>query len=200
MRKALLFVSLALSLVACDALSAPTAAPESTAIPSPSRTAKRTRSPAPRPSATPEPMETPTASPSAAAPEPMLSLTPTILVPSPAPTPTIPSGLDCQLIWQSPSNGASFAPDEKFTVGWNVRNNGTAAWDAGSVEFMYLGGARLHNDELAHLDTTVAPGEDIVLSVAMKAPRNSTRYTTYWGLRQGETFFCRLMLSIYVIE
>lgn len=83
-------------------------------------------------------------------------------------------------------------------MGWNVRNIGTATWDPESVEFMYLGGARLNLEELALLDTSVAPGEDIVLSVDMKAPKNSAKYTTYWGLRQGDTFFCRLMLSIYV--
>ena len=126
------------------------------------------------------------------------SRTPTIPVRSPAPTPIAPSELDCKLIWQSPSNRVTLAPLEKFTVGWNVRNNGTAAWDANSVEFTYLGGAKLHAYYLVHLDTTVAPGQTIVLSVHMKAPRNSTRYTTYWSLRQGDTFFCRLKLSIYV--
>ena len=211
--KALFFVGLTFTLVACAALPAPTAAPKGTPIPSPSRTAKPRRSPTPSPSPTPEPTETSTTSSSAApkpaeppatspsaTQKPKPSRTPTVLVPSPSPTPTVPSELDCELIWQSPRNGASFAPGKKFTVGWNVTNNGTAAWDAQSVEFMYLGGAKLHNDELAHLDTTVAPGEDIVLSVAMKAPRNSTKYTTYWGLRRGDTFFCRLTLSIYVRE
>jgi hypothetical protein len=120
------------------------------------------------------------------------------LVPSPSPTPTVPSELDCELIWQSPSNRVSYAPEQHFTVGWQVTNNGTAAWDANSVVFTYLGGAKLHKDELVHLQTTVAPGQAVVLSVPMRAPRNSTKYTTYWSLRQGDTFFCRLMLSIYV--
>ena len=104
------------------------------------------------------------------------------------------------MIWQSPSNSVIFPPEEQFTVGWDVRNVGTAEWNADSVVFMYLGGAKLHADQLTHLDTSVAPVDEIVLSVPMKAPRNSTRYTTYWGLRQGDTFFCRLMLSIYVEE
>ena len=212
MRKACFFVGLALSLAACSALPLRPAAPESAAVPSASKHAKRTRSPAakrtatpspskapkrtrsPKPSATPEALQSPGPTASGS----LTSLTPTNLVPSRAPTPTIPSELDCKLIWQSPSNRASFAPLQKFSVGWNVKNNGTSAWDAGSVEFVYLGGAKLHNDGGFQLDRTVAPGERIVLSVAMKAPRNSTKYTTYWGLRQGDTFFCRLMLTIYV--
>jgi len=197
MRQALLLMGLTLSLVVCVALSAPMAAPKGTPIPPPSRTAKPTLSPTPSPSTTPEPTETPAASPSAT-PEPMLSLTPTVPSPSPSPTPTVPSQLDCKLIWQSPGNGASYKPDEDFTVGWKVSNNGTAAWDADSVEFTYLGGAKLYDYALVHLETSVAPGQAAVLSVHMKAPRNSTKYTTYWSLRQGDTFFCRLMLSIYV--
>jgi hypothetical protein len=214
MRKALLFVSLALLLAACGAPSAPRAAPKSMAIPSVSKIAKGTRSPARRASATPEPMETPTASPSAAAPEPtetlttspfatlgpMPSLAPTVPVPSPLPTPTVPNELDCKLIWQSPSNRVTFPAEEKFTVGWNVRNNGTAVWDPSSFQFTYLDGAKLSNDGSFPLQTSVAPGETVVLSVPMRAPRNSTKYTTYWGLRRGDTFFCRLKLSIYVTE
>ena len=64
----------------------------------------------------------------------------------------------------------------------------------------YLGGAKLHNKGSFPLSVTVAPGDEVILSVPMKAPRNSTRYTTYWGLRQGDVFFCRLMLSIYVLD
>jgi len=104
------------------------------------------------------------------------------------------------LIWQSPSNQIVFTPEEKFAVGWDIKNDGTAEWDPANVEFVYLGGAKLHNKGSFPLPVTVAPGDEIVLSVPMKAPRNSTRYTTYWGLRQGDVFFCRLMLSIYVLD
>jgi hypothetical protein len=143
----------------------------------------------------------------------MLSLTPTVLFPLPSstptptilfslpsstPTPTVPSELDCKLNWQSPGNGITYQPKEHFTVGWKVTNNGTAAWDAGSVVFTYLGGAKLYDYALVHLQTTVAPGQAVILSVPMRAPRNSTKYTTYWSLRRGDTFFCRVMLSIYV--
>jgi hypothetical protein len=104
------------------------------------------------------------------------------------------------LVWQSPSNSASFFPEDEVTIGWNVKNTGTAPWDVGSVEFMYIGGLKPHDDERMQLQTSVAPGEDIVLSAHMIAPRNSTRYTTRWSLRQGDTFFCSLMASFYVTE
>ncbi|MGZ6316430.1 MAG: NBR1-Ig-like domain-containing protein [Anaerolineales bacterium] len=201
MRKVLLFVSLALSLAACVAPVAPTVAPKSTAISSPSKTAARTRKPTRSPtptvlftllSSTPTPTFLPAA--------PSSTPTPTVLLalPSSTPAPTALSELDCRLVWQSPRNGIAYLPEHKFSVGWMIQNVGTATWDAGSAEFTYLGGAKLHNDDLVPLQSSVAPGQTIVLSVPMKAPRNSTKYTTYWGLRRGDTFFCRLKLTIYV--
>lgn len=201
MRKVLFFVSLALSLVACVAPFAPAAAPKSTAISSPSKTAARTRKPTRSPVPTvlfALPSSTPT--PTVLLASPSSTPTPTVLraLPSLTLAPTALSELACRLMWQSPSNGIAYDPDDKFSAGWMVQNIGTATWDAGSAEFTYLGGAKLHNDELFPLQTSVTPGQTIVLSVPMKAPRNSTKYTTYWGLRRGDTFFCRLKLTIYV--
>ena len=133
-----------------------------------------------------------------ATPEPVLSLTPTVPPSTPAPIPTVPGRLACQLIWQSPGSEITFQPKEEFTVGWRVRNTGTDVWDAASVEFTYLRGAKLYDYALVQLDTSVAPGQEVVLSVHMRAPKNPMRYTTYWSLRQGDTFFCRVMLSINV--
>jgi hypothetical protein len=66
------------------------------------------------------------------------------------------------------------------------------------VDFVYMGGAKLYDYPLVHLEKSVAPDQTVVLSVAMRAPRNSTLYTTHWSLRQGSTYFCGLSLSIYV--
>ena len=198
MRKALLFMGLTLPLVACVALSAPLTALRGTPTLSSTRTAKPTLTPTPRPSLTAKPTKTPTESPSASL-EPIFSLTPTVLFTSPFPTPTVPSRLDCKLIWQSPGNYISYAPRAEFTVGWMVRNNGTDTWDVNSVEFTYLRGAKLYDYPLVHLKTSVFPGQQVVLSVHMRAPRELTMYTTYWSLRQGDTFFCPLRLSIYVV-
>jgi hypothetical protein len=102
------------------------------------------------------------------------------------------------LIWQSPGNYITYVPREEFTIGWNVRNTGTEVWNVGSVVFTYLRGAKLYDYYLVQLETSVFPGQAVILSVHMRAPRNFTMYTTYWSLRQGDTFFCPLMLSIYV--
>ena len=120
------------------------------------------------------------------------------MVPSPTATATALSALDCKLDWQSPGNGLWLDPGEDFPVGWKVTNTGTSTWDPESVEFTYLSGARLYRDSLVKLDSSVPPGASVILTVDMHAPRNSTTYTTYWSLRQGDTYFCRVGVSIYV--
>lgn len=197
MRKALLLTCLALCLMACAALSTPLEALKGTPTPSSTGTASPTLSPTPSPSNTPEPTETPAESASAT-PGPTLSPTVAVLFTAPPPNPDTSRQLNCRLIWQSPHNGAIYNPNNTFTVGWNVMNTGSATWDPGSVLFTYLGGAKMYDDPLVRLQTSVPSGESVVLSVRMRAPTNTTRYTTYWSLRQGNTFFCILMLSIYV--
>lgn len=210
-RKALLIAVAALTLAACTALPAPGTASTGETMPSPSRVAKpkRTRTPKPSPipapteasiplpSDTPEPTEAASLAPSDT-PGPTLTFTPTVPTRSPTPTATVPSELDCKLLWQSPGNYITYKRGTKFTVGWNVRNTGTSAWDPNSVEFTYLDGARLYDYPVVQLDTTVAPKRTVILTVSMKAPRMATRSTTYWSLRRGDTFFCRLALTIYV--
>ena len=106
--------------------------------------------------------------------------------------------LDCQLNWQSPGSGITYEPREDFTVGWKVTNTGRAVWYPGSVEFTYLAGAKLHDDPEVRLRVSVAPGQSVILSVGMRAPKNPAMYTTRWGLRKDDTYFCPVSLSIYV--
>jgi Ig-like domain-containing protein len=213
MMRSLLFVVFAVILAACGPLPAPIVRPTITPETPVSKSLKPRPSHTPRPTETPGLTETPTTPPSAP-PEPTLSLPPTALLTllSPTPTPTLrvlfvtatpapptPSALDCKLIWQSPPNGSTYYAEEKFSVGWNIKNVGTATWEPGSFQFTYLDGAKLApRDDLIPLTRSVPPGQSIVLSVPMKAPITPRTYTTHWGIRQGDNFFCRLTLTIHV--
>ncbi|HET6845744.1 MAG TPA: NBR1-Ig-like domain-containing protein [Anaerolineales bacterium] len=118
--------------------------------------------------------------------------------PAPAPRATAAGALACRLDWQSPGNGLEVSPDEPFTAGWHVTNIGTEVWSPGSVEFAYLSGAKPNRDMVIPLKFAVSPGQSVILTAEMKAPRNSTTYTSFWGLRQGNSYFCRVSVSIYV--
>ncbi len=188
---------LALALLACETLLGPPAA-TSTPIPSATDTAAPTATSTPSPSTTPEPTETPLPpSPTLSADEALaLTLTawPTLL----AAQTVMPSDLGCKFNWQSPHNGTIYDPDDVFTVGWNVTNTGASTWTPSTVLLTWVAGAKMSAEPTARLKITVAPGQSVVLSVEMKAPMNSTLYTTHWSLRRGNTYFCPLTLSIYV--
>lgn len=207
--KALLLGVFALALAGCSALPAPFGAATHTARPT--RTHRPTKTPEPAqlptepPSATPPPL--PTLAPTQPAPASItptlggftiIASTPTIGLASFPATATPPTGLDCKLIWQSPRDNAIYLAGDKFSAGWRIRNVGTLPWQAGSFEFTFLGGYRLSHDFNIPLTASVSPGQDTTLSVPMKAPRFPNHYTTHWGIRQGDTFFCHLTLTISV--
>jgi hypothetical protein len=83
---------------------------------------------------------------------------------------------------------------------WNVRNSGTSTWFPASVIFTFVGGSKFYEFSPVHLKNSVAPGQTTALVADMRAPRNATKYTTLWGLRQAERFFCPVRVTIYVEE
>lgn len=150
------------------------------------------------PSLTPEPTRTPSLTP---------SLTPTFIfrlatrTPTRRPTSTAgsTSGLACQLVSQSPDDGARFDAKENFTATWKVKNTGDATWDSNSVDFAFLSGTKMYRAAAVYdLPSSVAVGDPITLSVPMAAPKNSGSYRTVWTLRQGNDDFCHVDLRIVV--
>ncbi len=164
---------------------------------------------APQSMAGPLTASAPTMSPSSTlAPSSAPTTTPSIVVPSETSTPEAPTpptaetqlsgGLDCKLLSQSVRNGAHFGPRERFDVGWKVRNNGDAAWDPNSVVFTFLGGTKMFRSQVVQLVETVPHGQTVALVADMVAPRQSGKYTTFWTLRSGTEYFCRVSLTINV--
>jgi len=197
MKRAVLWLGPTLLIVACTPKAAITPTPVDTVRPSPSAIPTSTASPAPRPSNTAPPEDAATPSPSAI--ERLIrSLTATAAFASPFPTLTPVPELACELDWQSPANGITYDPGSSFTTGWKVTNTGTSPWDAASVKFVYIAGAKLDAEPVVSLRVSIAPQASVVLSVAMTAPPEAVMYTTRWSLRKGDTYFCPLSLSFYV--
>ncbi len=193
MRIVIIFLALALVAGACAAPSIPTAVPTSAATRTQSSAAELTLIPIL--SATPQP--TPTRAPTFT-PVPVLTFTPIVLFHMPSPTPVPSTPWDCSLLMQSVANGSEFEPGERFTVGWQLLNTGSATWYPGSVQFVYFGGTKMYIYPIVQLRETVPNGAITSFSVDMRAPKNSTTYTTLWSLRQGNDYFCRVRVSIFV--
>jgi hypothetical protein len=188
-------MAVALFLAGCGAQPNPTATPTSVVTATRLTAPVATPSETPAPSATAEPTATSTAT---VTPLPTWTFTPIVLFFSPTASNTPIGPLDCSLTMQSIENGHEVSPGERFTMGWQVTNTGSATWYPGTVLFSYIGGSKLALYPETQLQLSVPPGGTTTLSVEMKAPKNSTLYTTFWSLRQGKTYFCRVRLSIYV--
>jgi hypothetical protein len=99
---------------------------------------------------------------------------------------------------QSVRNGSHYKPRDQFSIGWKVRNTGAAGWDPGTVDFTYIAGTRMYQYPLVKLQGSVAPGNVSILIADLRAPLNPGKYSTTWSLRQGDTYFCHVGLTIYV--
>jgi hypothetical protein len=220
MRNVMMLLVLALVLTACGAkptptpagipvgftdtpASAPTQPPPSSNTPSPTTAATLT------PAVITSPQ--PTGSASLLEPTLPMTLTPiaTISLDSTAtplfvftlPTVTPPATpFDCSLLTKSVADGTEFDPGERFSVGWQIMNSGSATWYPGTTVLQYFGGTKMYIYPTVPLQVVVQPGVTTSISVDMRAPQNSTTYTTLFTLHQGDNYFCRVRVSIWVKE
>ncbi|HMT20924.1 MAG TPA: NBR1-Ig-like domain-containing protein, partial [Promineifilum sp.] len=80
-------------------------------------------------------------------------------------------------------------PGQDFTKGWRVLNNGTCAWPA-DFELAYTTGNRIEasmGGSSVKLDRVVQPGEEIDLSVNLRAPQAYGVFQGFWQMRDTVT-------------
>jgi len=149
---------------------------------------------------TPLPSRTPSEVPSST--PTFIFILPTNTVPTSTPTlePTSSGGGtgSCEVVSQDPEDNTEFSPGEDFDAFWNVRNTGNSTWDANSIDYRYISGAKIHQQAVYDLPNNVAAGRRINLGVDMTAPDESGTYTTRWQVRMGNTTLCTMRLTIIV--
>ncbi len=189
MKNAIIFLIVALVLAACVVPSTPAPSPTATSAPTsvPSDTPQPTLSPTATVSSTPTEILPPTA--------PFFFSLPTF-TPTPLGTPAV--ALQCQLISQSIADGTEFKARERFDVGWNITNTGTAPWIPGNVDFAYFAGTKMHKYTPVQLPASVASGETVNVVTDMLAPKAQGKYKAIWSLRRGNDYFCRVSVTINV--
>lgn len=99
-------------------------------------------------------------------------------------------------------DGTEFAPGTTFTKTWRLRNIGTCTWSGYSVVFD--SGNAMNGTSPSPLPT-VAPGQEVDVSIDMVAPSTPGTYRGYWRIRnasgvlipvaggyQGKSFFVEI--------
>ena len=126
-------------------------------------------------------------------------------VPTPEPTPEVTATVETTPTLEATGEAASACLDasyvadvtipdntqlangEEFTKTWRVRNNGTCAWPEDTV-LAFAGGAQMDAPDSVAVGA-VEPGAEVDVSVRMKAPAESGRYTGSWRMKTAEGFF-----------
>lgn len=153
------------------------------------------------------PTETPTATATFFFSLPTPTITPTLKVISPAPvggggsgsTATKTPSASCQIVSQTPADGASVQVGTDFDAKWVIKNTSGFSWGIYDYDYAYLEGDTLHKHAAYDLPVTVASGETVELGVDMLTPTQTGTYTTTWYL-VGSNVKCYFSLKIKVID
>lgn len=83
-------------------------------------------------------------------------------------------------------DGTEVPPGTTFVKTWRLRNTGSCTWNA-SYSVVFISGDALNAPASVQLTTgSVAPGQEVDVSVTMKAPETSREYTGNWKLRNAD--------------
>lgn len=191
MKRILLFLTLLLA--ACgSAVTEPTVTPVDvnviqtsvvqTVMAQAARTAQAvpTNTPEPSPTATETPIPPPTESP------------------TPEATPT--RGLCDDAIYVadvSVPDGTQMNPGQEFVKTWRVKNTGTCTWTRG-YQIMWSYGDNRMSGQATALTSDVPPGEEVEISLTLKAPSTPGTYSGYWILRNNNGFTFGQRLSVII--
>lgn len=134
---------------------------------------------------------------------------PTAAIPSATVAASLPSATPvcdlAQFISETIPDGTNFSAGDNFTKTWRMKNAGNCTWSGYSLVFD-SGEAMSGVSPIAI--GTVAPGQEVDLSVNLKAPATNGTYRGYWRIRnasgvlipvqggyQGRSFFVEIRVG-----
>lgn len=79
---------------------------------------------------------------------------------------------------------SSFAPGTSFTKTWRLQNAGTCSWNS-NYRLIFDSGDAMSGPASISLPGNVAPGQEVDLSVNLKAPTTAGNYIGYWKLENA---------------
>jgi hypothetical protein len=105
--------------------------------------------------------------------------TPVVTITLPGGTPAVVYKNLAQYVSQSVADDTIFQPGETFTMTWRLKNVGNSTWTAGYM-LRYFSGETFSAPKEVLLGREVLPGEEVEISIFMKAPIVAGGYVTSW--------------------
>ena len=81
-------------------------------------------------------------------------------------------------------DGTVIAPGAAFVKTWKLQNAGTTTWST-SYSLVYFSGEQMGTVNSVSLDQSVAPGQQIDISVDLVAPTATGSYQGYWKMKNA---------------
>ena len=81
-----------------------------------------------------------------------------------------------------PDHYDKLAPGETFIKTWRLQNNGTCNWPE-DTQIVFISGAQMDAPSSQSIGDAVTVGDEVDISVTMKAPTTAGTYTGYWMLK-----------------
>ena len=101
---------------------------------------------------------------------------------------TLPPSTLCDRAWfvedVTVPDGTVFAPGQKFTKTWKLRNVGNCTWTT-DYSLVFSTGDQMGGAASINLPTSVAPRQEIAISVDLTAPESPGNYRGYWLLKNA---------------
>lgn len=131
------------------------------------------------------PVETPTSGP---------TLTPSVTPTASTTMTATPCIMVARFVDESPQDGQEFRAGETFKKSWTFQNAGTCTWDASTLVLQDAasdGDTRMSGGQTnafkfsanaAGQKPFVAPGDDIVVTLSMQAPKQPGEYVQHWRI------------------
>lgn len=98
-------------------------------------------------------------------------------------------------------DGADFSPNQNFTKTWRLKNDGTCTWNT-NYKLVFVDGDQMSGPASKNLTQSVSPGEQVDISVDLKAPGSGGTYKGYWKIAddEGQYYVNNIWVEIDVIE
>jgi hypothetical protein len=90
-------------------------------------------------------------------------------------------------------------PGQDFDAVWTIKNTGNYDWEAGTVNYRFYSGARIHKYESSyHIPSALVRGNTHTIMIDMKAPDTLGWHSVTWEVIQDTRSLCRMGILIFV--
>jgi hypothetical protein len=83
-------------------------------------------------------------------------------------------------------DGTTFGPSHSFVKTWRLQNNGSCTWNS-EYRLVFVSGNAMNGPASVPLNSSVAPGQTIDISVSLKSPSSAGTYKGYWMLQNASS-------------